>query len=170
MSPALRDGLVFQLGWFCCVAGGNRGALFAAVVLVPLQATWPGQRSISEWRMLLLFAAVGLAMDLGWQALGVLAFKGQLLWSTPGWLVVLWLMFAGTLFRSLAFLQDRLVLAAVLGALSGPLSYMAGIRLGAAQSGHPDSVIALAMAPAWAILLPLFACLARGRKTAGTSS
>ena len=36
MSPALRDGIVFQLGWLCCVAGGNRGALLAAVVLLPL--------------------------------------------------------------------------------------------------------------------------------------
>lgn len=170
MSPALRDGIVFQLGWLCCVAGGNRGALLAAVVLVPLQATWPGRRSISEWRMLLLFAVIGLAMDLGWQLMGVLAFKGQLLLGTPGWLVVLWLMFAGTLFRSLAFLQNNLVLAAVLGALSGPLSYMAGISLGAAETTHPDSVVALAMAPAWAALLPLMAYLARARSAGGASS
>ena len=170
MNPALRDGLVFQLGWLCCVAGGNRGALLAAVILVPLQVTWPGRRSTSEWRMILLCATIGLAMDLGWQLLGVLTFKGQLVWTTPGWLVVLWLMFAGTLFRSLAFLQDRLLLAAALGALSGPLSYIAGMRLGAAETTHPDSIVALAMAPAWAVLLPLLARLARGSNAEGVSS
>ena len=120
--------------------------------------------------MILLCAAIGLAMDLGWQLLGVLTFKGQLVWTTPGWLVVLWLMFAGTLFRSLAFLQDRLLLAAALGALSGPLSYIAGMRLGAAETTHPDSIVALAMAPAWAVLLPLLARLARGSNAEGVSS
>jgi hypothetical protein len=62
------------------------------------------------------------------------------------------------------------LLAAALGALSGPLSYIAGMRLGAAETTHPDSIVALAMAPAWAVLLPLLARLARGSNAEGVSS
>ena len=45
-----------------------------------------------------------------------------------------------------------------------------GISLGAAETTHPDSVVALAMAPAWAALLPLMAYLARARSAGGASS
>jgi hypothetical protein len=100
-------------------------------------------------------------MDTGWQAIGLLSFTGQLVLGIPLWLVVLWLLFSGTLFHSLAFLQQRLLLAAILGAAAGPLSYLAGMRLGAATSTHDAWTVALAMAPAWALLLPALAYAAR---------
>ncbi len=37
----------------------------------------------------------------------------------PPWILALWALFASTLNASLGWLQDRLLLAAVLGALSG---------------------------------------------------
>lgn len=163
MTPAVRDYLVFQCGWVACVAFGNAGALLALAVCVPLQAMWPGRRTAREWLLVAGFSAAGIVMDLVWQAIGLLRFEGQLVLGIPLWLVVLWVLFAGTLFHSLAFLQQRLWLAAVLGALAGPLSYIAGIRMGAATSAHDALHIALAMAPAWALLLPVFARIARHR-------
>lgn len=161
MTPAVRDYIVFQCGWVACVAFGNSGALLALLVFVPLQALWPARRGAREWVLVLGFAGAGLAMDLAWQAGGLLAFTGQVAFGVPLWLVVLWLLFAGTLFHSLAFLTRRLWLAAVLGATAGPLSYLAGMRLGAATSEHEAWIIGLAMAPAWALLLPGLAHLAR---------
>jgi len=161
MSPALRDYIVFQLGWTACVAFGNTGAMFALLVCLPLQALWPGRRTKREWGLVLAFSVAGLAMDLGWQALELLDFTGQLAFGVPLWLVVLWLLFNGTLFHSLAFLQQRLALAAVLGAIAGPLSYLAGMRLGAATSDRETWLVLSAMAPAWALLLPALAYLAR---------
>lgn len=163
LPATLRDALVFQVAWFACVAGGNPGALAAALTLLPLQATWPGRRGGREWALVGLCSALGLAMDLGWQAAGLLDFTGDLIGPLPPWLLLLWLFFSGTLLRSLAFLQDRLLLAAVLGAVAGPFSYWVGMRLGAAQSVHPPWQVALAMAPAWAMLLPLLAWLCRPR-------
>ncbi len=161
MSPALRDYIVFQVGWTACVAFGNSGALLALLVCVPLQALWPGRRTNREWALVIGFSVAGLAMDLGWQALELLEFTGQLAVGIPLWLVVLWLLFTGTLFHSLAFLQHRLVLAAVLGAVAGPLSYLAGMRLGAATTDRETWLVLSAMAPAWAVLLPALAYLAR---------
>lgn len=163
LPATIRDALVFQVAWFACVAGGNAGALAAALVLLPLQAVWPGRRDRREWGLVGLFSAVGLAMDLGWQAIGLLDFSGDLLGPLPFWLAMLWVFFSGTLLRSLAFLQQRLLLAALLGAVAGPLSYWIGMRLGAATSVNAPLQVALAMAPAWALLLPLLAWLSRPR-------
>lgn len=159
VPPALRDALLFQAAWFACVAGGNTGALLALALLLPLQATWPGTRNAREWSVALLFAGVGLAMDLGFQAAGLLRFDDAGVTGVPPWLAVLWLFFAGTLLRSLAFLQGRPVPAAVLGAVGGPLAYIAGEQLGAAHSPHGPVELVLLLAPGWALLLALLAWL-----------
>ena len=163
LPVTLRDALVFQVAWFACVAGGNAGALAAALVLLPLQAVWAGRRDRREWGLVLLFSAAGVAMDLGWQAVGLLDFSGDLLGPLPFWLAMLWLFFSGTLLRSLALLQRRLLLAALLGAVAGPFSYWVGMRLGAATSVNSPLEVALVMAPAWAVLLPVLAWLSRPR-------
>lgn len=170
LPPVLRDALVFQVAWFACVAFGNAGALLAALVLLPVQATWPGRRDARDWALVALCSALGLSMDLGWQAIGLLDFRGDLLGPLPPWLLFLWIFFSGTLLHSLAFLQQRLLLAAVLGAVAGPFSYWVGMRLGAADSIHAPLQVALVMAPAWAVLLPLLAWLARRRVSQGGSA
>ncbi len=163
LPATLRDAIVFQIAWFACVAGGNAGALAALLVLLPLQAMWPGRRSAREWGLVVFFSAIGLAMDLLWQATGLLDFSGDLLGPIPFWLAMLWVFFGGTLLRSLAFLQQRLLLAALLGAVAGPFSYWVGMRLGAATSLNSALEVMLTMAPAWALLLPLLARLSRPR-------
>lgn len=166
-SPDLKDALVFQAAWITCVAGGNAGAMVSLLLLLPLQARWAGLRTGREWRLVIGFAISGLVIDLALQHLGLLNFEEQFAFGIPLWLAVLWLHFAGTPFRSLVFLQHRLPLSAVLGAVGGPLSYVAGIHLGAASSKHADAVVALAMTPVWALLLPLFCYLARPRQLRG---
>ena len=170
MTPAVRDYIVFQCGWAACVFLGNTGAAVAFVVLLPLQALWPGRRTTREWALVALFSVVGVALDLGWQAAGLIEFNGKVLLGVPPWLLVLWLLFSGTLFHSLSFLRERLVLAAILGAAAGPLSYLAGISAGAATSTHGAWAIAFWMAPAWAVLLPTFCFLARDRATGSVTA
>ena len=144
---SLLDALAFQFGWLACVALGNAGALLVATLLLPLHFFLVGA-SPREWRLSLAIAMAGLAMDLGWQYAGLLQFSGTAVAGVPPWLAVLWLLFAGTLFHSLGWLRQRLALASVLGAVSGPLSYVAGIALGAAESRFETWQVAVAMAPA----------------------
>lgn len=161
MSASLRDYVAFQLGWAACVFLGNTGALLAFCVLLPLQSLWPPRRSGREWVLVLAFSTAGLGMDLAWQAAGLITFEGEIAFGIAPWLVVLWLMFSGTLLQSLAFLQRKLLLAAILGAAAGPLSYLAGIAAGAATSPHGAWTITLWLAPAWALFLPATCYLAR---------
>jgi hypothetical protein len=65
----------------------------------------------------------------------------------------MWLNFGTTIHASMHWLEGRPVLAAVFGAVGGPLTYKAGASLGAAELLHPQwSLIALGIT--WAVVLP----------------
>ena len=53
----------------------------------------------------------------------------------------------------------RMVLAALLGAALGPLSFSSGARLGGAQLLHPTEAL-LTLALVWAVLMPVMVKLA----------
>ena len=76
----------------------------------------------------------------------------------PPWILALWALFASTLNVSLRWLRGRIVVAVVLGAVAGPLSYWAGVRMGAVEFTQP--VVALvALAVGWAVFTPLLMVL-----------
>ena len=77
----------------------------------------------------------------------------------PLWMMALWANFATTLNLSLAGLQIRPWLAALLGLVGGPLAYSGGAGLGAMSFVSPlPALIALALG--WALLTPLLLTLA----------
>jgi hypothetical protein len=80
----------------------------------------------------------------------------------PVWLVALWAMFGTTLRGSLSALAGRYGLAAVLGAVAGPLSYLGGAKLGAVTL-HPNRAVSIAaLAVGWSVVMPLLVWLAHG--------
>ena len=86
---------------------------------------------------------------------GLLVYRsGTLVAGTaPYWIVAMWLLFSTTLNVSLSWLKGRLLLAAVVGAISGPLAFYGGHKLGAVD--FPDFGAAmLALAVGWALILP----------------
>jgi hypothetical protein len=78
----------------------------------------------------------------------------------PAWLLSLWPVFAAAMMTGhpLAWARPRKALAAVLGAVVGPLSYSGGGRLGALELDGMRSVIALSLC--WAVAMPTLAWLA----------
>ncbi len=153
-SRKLINACSFQGGWFACVLGGAPWALAAGAILLPIHLALSA-RPQREAAVILICASIGLVLDLCWQRTGLLSFQGAAIGPLPVWLVVLWLLFATTLGHSLFWLQSRPGLAAVLGGGFGPLSYYAGLTLGAARSTLEHWQVALTMAPAWMALLPL---------------
>jgi len=119
----------FQAGWFACVMGGSLVGLLVVGLIVTLHLAWLGRPG--EWRWLAAFAALGLAVD------GVLVLAGGFAFpdgtfaiaGMPPWLWLLWPLFATLIHHSLAWLWQLPWLAALGGAISGPLSYYAGARL-----------------------------------------
>lgn len=79
----------------------------------------------------------------------------------PLWLITLWFGFAATLRHSMSYLSERLLLAGIFGGIGGPLSYVAGERLGAVNFGFSLPVVVALLAAIWALLLPLAFVLVR---------
>lgn len=129
MLRLLANLLGFEVGWLACVLGDS--LLGGAVVAVILGAhlrwqAWPG-----EWRWLVGFTLLGLAVDGGLARVGGFDFGAMplVLGLLPAWLWLLWPLFATLLHHSLAWLWTRPLLAILGGAVSGPLSYYAGAEL-----------------------------------------
>jgi hypothetical protein len=157
--------LAFQLGWLVVVGSAARGAAllgvgFAALVVL-LQLASRTLRQ-GEWPVLAAALAIGLVFDTLLAATGLVRFAdaGPLAPMAPAWILALWALFATTLNCSLRWLQQRPWLAAALGAVAGPLSYLAAEQMGACTlQARVPALIALALG--WAAVLPLLLALAR---------
>lgn len=157
--------LLFQIAWFASVIGAANQVPVAgpaAVLLVVAVHLRLAARPSSE---LLLIVACGVAGALfdsllvssGWVAYASGMFAAGI---APYWIITMWASFATTLNVSLAWMHGRPVLAAVIGLVAGPLTYLTGAKLGGIQL--VDQTMALAaLGIGWGIMMPLLMMLAR---------
>ncbi|MDH5534756.1 MAG: DUF2878 domain-containing protein [Betaproteobacteria bacterium] len=157
--------LLFQAGWFACVIGAAQGQPWAGSLIALAivgghlaRAACPRR----ELALVLLAALIGALWDSALAATGWIAFvSGQWVAGTaPHWMIALWMIFATTLNVSLAWLKDRLPVAALAGSIGGPLAYFGGAKLGALEFVAPVPAL-IALAVAWGLLTPLLLVLAR---------
>lgn len=165
--------LAVQAGWAACVVGAisGWGWLGPAVVSVMLSVRVATERHKAEFiRMLLSTLLIGVTLDGLLAATGVLIFPDAAgsAWPIPVWMVALWGNFVLAL-DALHWLASRPALASAVGAVGGPLAYLAGARLGAVTLGPTEAVALVAIALEWAAALPLLLLLA-GRPDRGASA
>jgi hypothetical protein len=151
--------VLFQLGWFACILGAAHGYVTMAVLFCLAVAAfhlWQSREPMQEGMLLLKILALGIGADTLLLQTGSLVFesKGLLPGLSPIWMWSLWVILGCTLNESMSWLRGRYVLAAVLGAVVGPLSYLAGVKLGAASWGNETQAIVL-LGLIWAIAMPL---------------
>lgn len=154
----------FQLGWFACVLGGAYQlpwigtGLVLLLIAVHLYAVRPGYQ---EFLLILAAGVLGTIWD------SLLVYNGWMIFPSgillegfaPHWLIAIWLLFATTLHVSMRWLQPHLLLAAIFGAIGGPLAYYAGHKLGAVEFADVvDSLIVIGLG--WAFIMPLLILLA----------
>ena len=159
---SLAQFVAFQLVWFAAVLGAGAGLNWAGpLALVPYLA-WmlAGERDRmrlgARW---IVAGLLGSLVDCGLASLGLLAYPkadpGWPAWIVPPFIVSLWIAFATLPHVSLAWLAPRPVLAALLGAIGGPLSFAAGARLGAVGPGDSPPLTNLVLAVEYALATPL---------------
>lgn len=156
--------LLFQAGWFATVLGAANGqpwmgpVVVLAIVALHLRAA---RRPAVEARLVAGAVLLGLAADSLLLATGWIAYPngGWIPGVAPYWIVSLWALFATTLNVSMRWLSGRAALAALFGAVGGPLSYLAGARLGAMSFVETAPAVA-ALAVVWAVAMPLLMKLA----------
>lgn len=156
---------LFQAGWFSCVLGAAHGLpwvgplVVVAIVLLHLSLA---ESPMLETRLLGCALILGLFFESLLSATGSLHYaSGNLVRGiAPFWILAMWVLFATTLNVSLAWLKQNLLLASGLGALFGPLSYLAGAQLGGVEFIHRTAAPAF-LAIGWALIMPFLVWLAR---------
>ncbi|MEW5318879.1 MAG: hypothetical protein WDW38_010063 [Sanguina aurantia] len=157
----------YQLVWFCAVIGAEHGL------------AWPGVAGMLVYALLQLALLRNYRTDLSLMAAalvfgslvdGGLAYTGLARYGAawpsaafaPVWILALWMTFSMTFTVSLVYLQKRLWVAILFGALGGPIAYMS-----ASRGFHVVTFTAPAwrglvfLGVGWAVATPLLALIAR---------
>ena len=151
--------LAFQIGWFACVLDAANGMPWLGpLVCAPIltlhfaMADQPG----AEFRLVLLAVGGGLVLDSLLVQSGWLSYANGLILPglAPYWILVMWALFASTLNVSMRWMHGKLGLSAIFGAIGGPLSYLAGERLGAVVFENGWYALT-ALGVGWALAMPL---------------
>ena len=151
--------VVFKVAWTAVVVSAAAGApligvlAVAAAVAIHLRSC---NNAEAEIRLLLVAAIMGLA----WES--ILVLSGLVNYSSgnlvpgiaPYWIVAMWVLFATTINAGMRWLRRNKAVAAIAGAIGGPMGFFAGASIGAVELASP--VIALAcIGLGWAVMLPL---------------
>jgi hypothetical protein len=149
----------FQIGWFSAVLGAANGMpwlgplAFVGVLAIHLRLV---SRPDLEVGLVIASGVIGFYFDSLLVANGWVTYPSGLVSESfaPYWIVTMWMLFATTLNVSMRWLRDRRAMAAVFGAIGGPLSYVAGEKLGGIV--FVDQLAALlALAIGWGIAMPV---------------
>lgn len=149
--------IAFNFLWFGLVYWGNSFALIAVLALaLHLRFYCKGKQEL--W-LIIIVTSIGIFVDSMLSYLQVFIFTSTQL--IPLWLAILWACFAATILHSLHFLAISKLLQVVMGAVFGPLSYIAGEKMGAVQFGYSLTFTSLILAITWTLLLLAFYYLAQ---------
>jgi hypothetical protein len=165
MKLSLVNYIFFQVGWFSCVvfaAQGRPVVGFGVALAVIGLHLFLAPRRLPEIKLILACSAIGLVFDSLLMATGWVSYPSGL-WLpglAPYWIIAMWFLFATTLNLSMGWLRGRPWLAVIAGALGGPLSYLAGEKLGGIRLENPEPAL-IALALAWAVIMPAIAALAQ---------
>jgi hypothetical protein len=160
--------LGYQLVWFIAVSSAGRNTsvpgICAGILFVASQLA-TSRRWVPELKLIAVALACGFIIDGALSATGLLRYASEEPALPPGgaplWILILWGSFATTLTRSFGWLAGRIGLAALVGAVGGPLAYLGAARgWNAVIFPAPAWPTELALAAGWAAALALLVWLA----------
>ena len=157
----------YQLVWFAAVIGAGRGLAWPGIASMLLYAACQlaaTRHYRADLSLMATAIVLGLLVDGGMIRTGLASYAAA--WPSaalaPAWILALWATFAMTFTQSLSWLQTRLWLAALLGAVAGPLAYMSAARgCHAVTFADPAWRGLLWLGIGWALATPALAWLAR---------
>ena len=163
MKNIILNIILFQVGWFACVltAANNIAAVGALIsVMILITHVKLSVNARKEIRIISIAMLIGLVWDSILVSTGLLNYQSGMVASflAPYWIVLMWALFATTINSSLAWLKEKLIIAAIFGAISGPLAYYAGAKLGAVVFVSETNAL-IALSVGWAIFTPLLLLL-----------
>jgi hypothetical protein len=125
----------FQAVWFLCIFGAaHQYELMAILISIGIIA-WAlitSERRTHDYGMILVGSVLGIVIDSALISFNLITFTSSY-WTgfSPLWMTPIWIALVLTLQSSMSWLNGRYLLAGLLGAISGPFAYWAGVRMGA---------------------------------------
>lgn len=159
------NALAYQAIWFSAILWATTGAVVGCVIILFLLSI--SDRRGDDLRMAGFLIFLGLLVDGSLQQVGFFTFTtgGS---PIPFWLLVIWAGLATTIHHSLAWLKNKLLLAAIFGAVGGPLAYWAGTRMGAASFNWSLTSSLLVLAAIWSLIFPTIMLFSREQSASQT--
>ena len=161
MGKALQNLAFFKAGWIACVLLAAMGqttlAVFAVAFVVALhlaRVAAPAKETLT----LIAAAAIGFTWESIMVATGLVQYPAGGV-VAPLWIVAMWVLFATTINHGFRWMKRNWMYSAALGLIGGPLAFIGGAGLGAAE--FSNTILALAVIGiGWAFLLPLLCLIA----------
>ncbi len=154
------NAMLFNAVWIACVAGSAKQLIWPSVLSVAVLALYqlhPKNRHPNDIKLVVLSIVLGIIVDTLWVQFGYMDFTEKRPFSSlaPAWIIILWVGFALTVNHSLKWLKANLFLPAITGAIAAPLTYFAGIKIGAVEYTASVTEVSIGLAVAWAISLTI---------------
>ncbi len=165
MKANIINFVVFQAGWLACVLSAANGLPWVGVIVAAAAVALHfvlAANAAAELRLVLVALGIGAFFDSMLISTGWVSYPSGVLapYFAPYWILAMWALFATTLNTSLAWVKKSLPLAAALGTVCGPLSFLAGQRLGGIELIEPAAALT-ALAGIWAVAMPILVLAAR---------
>ena len=152
LNSSIAKAILFQVAWFGCILSAADGQLWLASLVIWATAIFLARGL--PMALIVLSVAFNVFGDGALCRLGLLlSAEGAVQTWPPFWLMGLWVAFAALVPSGFSWLKGRLWLAAILGAVFGPISYASGVKLGALQFGSwTDSILGVGVL--WLVAFP----------------
>jgi len=154
------NALGFQSAWWLTVFGVVAGYPFLGPLVMTLYMVidhFSLTKAKSETLLILSAMLVGTIADSIFKATGFLSYAGGYSFApflAPLWITTMWGGFAATLNHSLGWLKHRPALAFLMGAIFGPLSYVAGSKFDALVFNQDMVTTSIVLGLFWGIAIP----------------
>ena len=163
----------YELVWFAAVIGAGRGHFWPGLGVAVLFAAWQvatsRQRAL-DLRLTVVALALGALLDGGAAAGGFIHYAAAApalpAGGAPLWILAMWVAFALTLRRSMAWLQGRPWFGMALGVIGAPLAYAGATHWQALRFAPPKWYAILWLASGWAAAIPVLTYLSARRSRA----
>ena len=154
----------FKVGWISSVVGGASQLPWVGPIAVLFAISlhlYFARRPQSEILLIVSCGLIGAAFDSFLVAAGWVSYSSGVFfeYAAPYWIIAMWMLFATTPNVSMRWMSGRPMVAAAMGFFAGPMSYVAGNKLGAIEFVNETAALA-ALAVGWAVMLPLLMRLA----------
>ncbi|MGI9507699.1 MAG: DUF2878 domain-containing protein [Geminicoccaceae bacterium] len=167
--PKWLNFILFQSIWFAAILG--QGSLEWLLLLLLAVHFLLCADLKDELKVVLSCAAIGVVADTALTLAGVFIFDpAPSVLPIPLWLIAIWLGFVSTFRHSMSYLLARPMLAIPAAAIMAPLSYIAGMSLGAVSFGLDTASTAVVVGLLWAVLMAVFIRIDRAHQPSSRST